>query len=85
MRRVKDVVGDVYEQLRAAVPEQPVVHIDDPGWRTGGAPAYLMAFEIDKAKVYQIRSQHSHEEVQEVIPLDYGGVMVTDRGRSDDA
>jgi len=85
MRRAQDVVGDVYEQLRAAVPEQPVVHTDDTGWRIGGAPAYLMAFDTAKVTVYQIRSQHRHEEVQEIIPPDYGGVMVTDRGRSYDA
>jgi hypothetical protein len=61
------------------------VHTDDTGWRVGGAPAYLMAFDTDAATVYQIRSQHRHEEVQEVIPPDYEGVMVTDRGRSYDA
>ena len=51
----------------------------------GATPAYLMAFETDEVTVYQIRSQHRHEEVQEVIPPDYAGVMVTDRGRSYDA
>jgi hypothetical protein len=85
MRRAQDVVGDVYEQLRAAIPAHPVVHTDDTGWRIGGPPAYLMAFETEKATVSQRRSQHRHEEGQEVMPPDYGGVMVTDRGRSDDA
>ena len=75
MRRAQDVVGDVYEQLRAAVPEHPVVHTDDTGWRVGGKAAYLMAFETDEATVYRIRPQHRHEEVQEVIPPDYAGVM----------
>ena len=85
MRRAADTVGMAYEQLRTTVPAQPVVHTDDTGWRVGGEPAYLMAFETDAATVYQIRSQHRHEEVQEVIPPDYDGVMVTDRGRSYDA
>jgi hypothetical protein len=44
-----------------------------------------MAFDTDEVTVYQIRAQHRHEEVQEVIPPDYTGVMVTDRGRSYDA
>jgi len=44
-----------------------------------------MAFETEAATVYQIRPRHRHEEVQEVIPADYAGVMVTDRGRSYDA
>jgi hypothetical protein len=78
-------VGTVYAQVRAAIPEAPVVHTDDTGWRVGGEPAFLMAFETEAATVYQVRPRHRHEEVQEVIPADYVGVMVTDRGRSYDA
>ena len=85
LRRATGEVGTAYERLRVAVPESPVVHTDDTGWRVGGAPAYLMTFETDEVTVYQIRSQHRHEEVQEVIPPTYEGVMVTDRGRSYDA
>jgi transposase len=85
LRRAAGAVGRVYAQLRAAVPAAPVVHTDDTGWRVGGEPAYLMAFETDATSVYQIRPRHRHEEVQEVIPADYAGVMVTDRGRSYDA
>ena len=44
-----------------------------------------MAFETDEATVYQVRARHRNEEVREVVPSDYGGVMVTDRGRSYDA
>jgi hypothetical protein len=85
LRRATSEIGATYDRLRAAVPASPVVHTDDTGWRVGGTPAYLMAFDTEEATVYQIRSQHRHEEVQEVIPPDYAGVMVTDRGRSYDA
>jgi hypothetical protein len=85
LRRAAGVVGTVYAQLRAAIPEAPVVHTDDTGWRVGGEPAFLMAFETDAVTVSQVRPRHRHAEVQEVIPADYVGVMVTDRGRSDDA
>jgi hypothetical protein len=85
LRQAENTVGLIYEQLRAAVPAAPVVHTDDTGWRVGGEPAHLMAFETEAATVYQVRPRHRHEEVQEVIPADYDGVMVTDRGRSYDA
>jgi hypothetical protein len=85
MQRARDEIGAVYAHLRTAVPDQPIVHTDDTGWRVGGEAAHLMAFETDAVTVYQIRSTHRHEEVQEVIPVDYDGVMVTDRGRSYDA
>jgi hypothetical protein len=44
-----------------------------------------MAFDTDQATVYQVRSRHRHQEVQEIIPRNYQGVMVTDRGRSYEA
>ncbi|MGH7960792.1 MAG: IS66 family transposase, partial [Candidatus Binatia bacterium] len=84
-RRVAGSVGAVYQQLRARVQEAETVHTDDTGWRVGGEPAHLMAFETAAVAVYQIRERHRNEEVREVIPVDYAGVRVTDRGRSYDA
>ena len=85
LRRARGVVGDAYRRLRESVRESVVVHTDDTGWRVDGESAFLMAFETEDATVYQVRSRHRNEEVREVVPADYGGVMVTDRGRSYDA
>ena len=84
-RRAAGSVGAVYEQLRARVPEAEAVHTDDTGWRVGGEAAQLMAFETTAVTVYQIRERHRNAEVREVVPADYEGVLVTDRGRSYDA
>ena len=72
-------------RLRESVRESAVVHTDDTGWRVDGEGAFLMAFETDDATVYQVRGRHRNEEVREVVPADYAGVMVTDRARSYDA
>ena len=85
LRRDQNCVGAAYQDLRQAIPQAPVVYTDDTGWRVGGQAAYLMGFDTDHATVYQIRSQHRNEEVREVIPADYGGVLVSDRGKSYDA
>ena len=85
LRRARGAVGDAYRGLRESVRESAVVHTDDTGWRVGGESAFLMAFETEDATVYQVRGRHRNEEVREVVPGDYGGVMVTDRGRSYDA
>jgi transposase len=85
LRRAAGPVGAAYQQLRAQVPQAPAVHTDDTGWRVGGAPAWLMTFATDAATVYQIRPRHRNEEVRELVPADYAGVMVTDRGKSYDA
>ena len=85
LRRAQGAVGDAYRRLRDSVCASRVVHTDDTGWRVGGEGAFLMAFETEDATVYQVRARHRNEEVREVVPSDYGGVMVTDRGRSYDA
>lgn len=85
LRRAQGPVGHAYQGLRAAVRESAVAHTDDTGWRVGGDTAHLMAFETDAATVYQVRPRHRNEEVREVVPADYAGVLVTDRGRSYDA
>jgi transposase len=85
LRRAKGEVGEAYESLRRSVKDRPLVHTDDTGWRVGGQSAHLMAFETDQETVYQVRQRHRNEEVREVVPADYAGVMSTDRGRSYDA
>jgi len=85
LRQVQAEVGIQYQQLREAVRQAPFVHTDDTGWRVGGQTAFLMGFDTDQATVYQIRPQHRNEEVREIIPTDYMGVMISDRGRSYDA
>ena len=85
LRRARGAVGDAYQRLRDSVRASRIVHTDDTGWRVGGEGAFLMAFETDEATVYQVRAHHRNEEVREVVPSEYGGVMVTDRGRSYDA
>jgi transposase len=85
LRRAGGAVGGAYPRLRTDVRGAPVVHTDDTGWRVGGVPAWLMTFETDTQTVYQVRPRHRNEEVREVVPADYAGVMVSDRGKSYDA
>jgi hypothetical protein len=85
MKQVTGPVGQRYEKLREQVREQAVIHTDDTGWRVRGEQAFLMAFVNQSLSVYQIRSRHRNEEVRELIPADFAGVMVCDRGKSYDA
>jgi hypothetical protein len=82
LRRARGRVGQMYQELRAGVRDSPVVYTDDTGWKVAGEQAHLMAFDTDQATVYQVRPRHRHQEVQEVVPRNYQGVMGTDRGRS---
>jgi len=85
LKQSEGAVGNAYQELRAGVATAPVVYTDDTGWRIHGETAHLMTFDTDQATVFQIRRRHRNEEVRELIPADYAGVMVTDRGKSYDA
>jgi transposase len=85
MKQGERAVGATYKALRALVSGQPAVHTDDTGWRVAGKTAFLMAFVNQSLSVYQVRPQHRNEEVRELVPADFGGVMICDRGRSYDA
>jgi transposase len=82
LRQARGWVGQKYQELRATVQDSPAVYTDDTGWKVAGENAHLMAFDTDLATIYQVRPRHRHQEVQEVIPINYQGVMGTDRGRS---
>ena len=85
LRQSERAMGEAYRALREGVKDAPRVNTDDTGWRIGGETAHLMAFATEDAVVYQIRERHRNEEVREVIPADYAGVMICDRGKSYDA
>jgi hypothetical protein len=85
LKKSEGIVGNAYQELRNSIATAPAVHTDDTGWRIHGETAHLMAFDTDEATVFQIRDRHRNEEVRELIPSDYAGIMITDRGRSYDA
>jgi transposase len=85
LKKAEGVVGNAYQDLRTGVTTAPAVYTDDTGWRIHGQTAHLMTFDTDESTVFQIRRRHRNEEVRELIPADYAGVMITDRGKSYDA
>lgn len=85
LRRATGSVGKAYQQLRQELARAPAVHTDDTGWSVGGEPAWLMTFTTADTVVYQIRRRHRNEEVREVLPSDYEGVLCSDRAKSYDA
>lgn len=85
LKRSEGPVGAAYQELRQQVRQAPVTYTDDTGWRVSGNTAHLMVFDTNEQTVYQIRAQHGNEQVREIIPGDYSGILVTDRFSSYEA
>jgi transposase len=80
IKKTAGAIGKKYTELRDAVRHSAYCYTDDTGWREKGLPQWLMTFETDTETVYQVRPRHRNEEVRELIPADYKGTMITDRG-----
>jgi transposase len=79
------VIDKRYQALRTNLKYASLVNTDDTSWRVAGSNAFLMAFKTASSLVYQIRTQHRSNEVLEVIPANFAGVMGCDRFSSYDA
>jgi transposase len=73
--------NQVRENIKSAI----LVNTDDTGWRVAGTDAFLMTFKTSSSVIYQIRAQHRSNEILEVIPANFAGVMGCDRFLSYDA
>jgi transposase len=73
------VIQNEYQKLRSSIKASAMTNTDDTGWRVNAELAFVMGFKTATAVVYQIRQQHRSLEVEELIPQDYAGVLVTDR------
>jgi transposase len=79
------VIDKRYQALRTNLKYASLVNTDDTSWRVAGSNAFLMAFKTASSLVYQIRTQHRSNEVLEVIPANFAGMMGCDRFSSYDA
>jgi transposase len=71
-----------YQELRKQARASSTLNTDDTGWRISTTPAYLMGFFTRDIALFQIRLQHRHQEVLEVLGPNYKGKLGTDRGTS---
>jgi len=76
------IIGRLYQELRAQVSAQAVLHTDDTSWWVAGYAAWLMVFCNRELVVFQIRYWHRNEEVRELVPSDFAGILNCDGGSS---
>jgi len=68
----------VYESIRHAARDSPVVVPDETGWRVGGLPAWLHAFAGPGVTCYAIDPTRSGRAAATVLGEDYSGILVHD-------
>jgi transposase len=76
--RAADRCRPVYESIRHAARDAPVIVPDETGWRVGGRPAWLHAFAGRDLTCYVIDPTRSGRAAEEVLGEDYSGILIHD-------
>lgn len=70
-----------YDELAAALPQQPVLHGDESPTKQGPDKAWLWTFAARKFTVFSLRTSRSATLLNELFGEHYAGVMHCDRAK----
>ena len=76
--RAADRCRPVYETIRRAARDSPVIVPDETGWRVGGRSAWLHAFAGPGVTCYAIDPTRSGRAAEEVLGDGYSGILIHD-------
>lgn len=76
--RAASRLAPAYEEIRAELRDCERITPDETGWRVGGRPAWLHAWVGEKATCYVIDPKRRADALEELIGIDWEGVLVHD-------
>jgi transposase len=78
-QRASDALAGPHCQLQDWVLDQPAVHVDETGWRTGGEGRALWTATTPGAAFFQIAEHCNREQFDALIGTMFGGIVICDR------
>jgi transposase len=76
--RAAERLQGTYEQIRQSIRDSQELTPDETGWRQGGHLVWLHAWVGEQATCYAIDPHRSADALEEVIGLDYSGLLIHD-------
>jgi transposase len=76
--RVNDALCKPYEELQHRVPTQPVLHVDESGWKDCGVTYWIWVFCTTALSFFLIAKSRSSKVLRDVLGEAYGGTLVSD-------
>lgn len=78
-KRAGDALAGAYDELAVAVADEPVVHMDETGWRWPGLRRWAWLASSEQIAVYQLTDTRSAKVACGLLGEDFNGVLVSDR------
>jgi transposase len=76
--RAAERLEPAYREIRRATAQAERLSVDETGWRVGGASAWLHVWVSAQAACYQVDARRSAAVLEDLIGIDYDGVLVHD-------
>lgn len=76
--RVNDALAKPYEELSKHVPNEPVLNIDESGWKDNGVKYWIWVFSATAFSFFHIAKSRGSVVLEEVLGKAYGGTIVSD-------
>ena len=78
LHRISEWLDIESEEILRSIRVSPHIHMDETGWKISGVRHWLWAAVNKRLAHYRIRRSRGSKIVKEIIPKDYGGVLITD-------
>jgi len=76
--RVNDALAQPYEELKEHIPTEPVLNIDETGWKDKGIKYWAWVFCSPLISFFWIAKSRSSKVLEEILGKTYGGTIVSD-------
>jgi len=78
-KRTSEAISEPVAEAREYVKEQPMVHMDETGWREGNDKAWLWVAATSLVTVFLIRCSRGGKVAREMLGETFSGVLNSDR------
>ena len=76
--RVNKALAGPYEELAEHVPTEPVLNIDESGWKDNGLKYWVWVFSASAVSFFWIAKSRGSKVLEEVLGKTYDGTIVSD-------
>ena len=76
--RSSDALAAPYEQLQQHIPTEPVLNIDESGWKDKGIKYWIWVFCTSAISFFCIAKSRSSQVLRDILGETYNGTIVSD-------
>ncbi len=78
IKRVNRALAEPYEQLQQHIPTEPVLNIDESGWKDKGIKYWILVFCTSAFSFFYIAKSRSSQVLRDILGETYNGTIVSD-------